>query len=52
VTISLNGVQGSTVTTSVVITSRTRLFMDPPRSTPLPLDGFGWLSLARSPRAT
>jgi hypothetical protein len=34
----LNGVDGSAVTTSVVITSRTRLLvMGPPRSTPLPL---------------
>jgi hypothetical protein len=34
-TISLNGVDGSTVTTSVVIMSRTRLFMGPPLVTPL-----------------
>jgi hypothetical protein len=40
----LNGVDGTAITTSVVITSRTRLpVMGPPRSTPLPLDGVGWL---------
>jgi hypothetical protein len=44
----LNGVDGSAVTTSVVITSRTRLpVMGPPRSTALPLDGLGWLSPVR-----